>query len=422
MSQGAVGRETESGIPRGPIWRSSRFVVAGSILLAVVVGVRGLWHPGSDPDRIFLRADAAYKAGRPAEADAMLRRLEQLRPPNTVERLLRAEVAHAVGDEDRALAELAAIPDTDAGAPLARHRAGQIEIGRGRPRSAEAQFLEAIRLFPGGIKPRRELVYIYNIQRRQAELDATLGELLRLDALDFSYVLHWTKTRNTVWNPRGDLPALEKFVAADPGDRWSRLSLAEAMRRLDRLDDARRILAPLPDSDPDARAARVLLAMDRGAFDEAGKLLDHGPADHPGLARLRGQLALMRHDGEAAVRAFRIAADADPTDRLAMHGLGTALSLLGRTDEARPYLESARRHDKLWALVSRAATTEGEKDPAMPRELGLACAAIGREMEARAWLRLAVGRDPGDSEAQQALYRLDHGPADDRVATGRRSS
>lgn len=426
MSQGAVGGEAEQGTARGPIRRTSRRavagVVAGSILLAVVVGAMGLRRAGSDPDRIFLRADAAYKAGRPAEADAMLRRLERLRPPNTVERLLRAEVTHALGDDDRALAELAAIPDADAAAPLARHRAGQIEIGRGRTRPAEARFLDAIRLLPNGIKPRRELVYIYNIQRRQADLDATLGELLRLDALDFSYVLHWTKTRNTVWNPRGDLSSLEKFVAADPGDRWSRLSLAEAMRRLDRLDEARRILAPLPDSDPDARAVRILLAMDRGSLDEAGKLLDGGPADHPVLARLRGQLALRRHDGEAAVRAFRVAADADPTDRLAIHGLGTALAMLGRTEEARLYLESARRHDRLWALVSRASTSEGEKDPAIPRELGLACAAIGREMEARAWLRLAVSRDPGDSEAQQALYRLDHRPADNRVAAGRRSS
>ena len=188
-------------------------------------------------------------------------------PPNSVERLLRAEVAHALDDDDRALDELAAIPDADAGAPLARHRAGQIEIARGRARPAEARFLDAIRLLPDGVKPRRELVYIYNIQRRQAELDATLGELLRRETLDFPYVLHWTKTRNTPWNPRGDLPSLERFVAADPGDRWSRLSLAEALRRLDRLDEARRVLAPLPDSDPDARAARVLLAMDRGALD-----------------------------------------------------------------------------------------------------------------------------------------------------------
>ena len=58
---------------------------------------------------------------------------------------------------------------------------------------------------------------------------------------------------------------------------------------------------------------------------------------------------------------YRIAIAADPTDRQAQHGLGTALGMLGRTEEARPYLEAARRHDALGALVARAATTEGEK-------------------------------------------------------------
>ena len=228
-----------------------------------------------------------------------------------------------------------------------------------------------------------------------------------MDALDFHYILHWTKTRNTVWNPNGDLPALEKFVAADPDDRWSRLAMVEALLRLDRPGEAERALEPLPDSDPEARAARVHLAMDRGDLAGAEAMLAGGPGDHPGLARLRGQLALRRRDGAAAARQFRIAVAADPTDRLALHGLGTALSTIGRPDEARPYLEAARRHDRLWALVARAATDEGEQDPVMPRELGLACAAIGRNLEARAWLQLAVRRDGADDESRKALRQLE---------------
>ncbi len=295
-------------------------------------------------------------------------------------------------------------------APLARLRAGQIEIRRGRTRPAEASLRASLKLFPRAVQPRKELVYLYNIQHRQADLDATLAELMELDALDFAYILHWTKTRNTVWNPSGDLPALETFVAADADDRWSRLALVEALLRLDRLDEAERVLAPLPESDPEARAQRVMLAMDRGDLAAAESMLAGGPGDHPGLARLRGQLALRRHDGESAARQFRIAVAADPTDRVALHGLGTALGMLGRAEAARPYLEAVRRHDALWALVARAATAEGENDPHLPHQLGVACAAIGRNLEARAWLRLAVRRDPLDTEGQKALFQIEHGP------------
>ena len=217
-------------------------------------------------------------------------------------------------------------------------------------------------------------------------------------------------------------------MAADPEDRWSRLALAEALRRLDRPDEADRVLAPLPASDPDARVERVLLAMGRGDFAASESLLADGLDDHPGLARLRGQLALHRRDGEAAVRQFRIAVAADPTDRLALQGLGTALGMLGRDADARSYLEAVRRHDALWALVARAATTEGENDPRLPHRLGMACAAIGRNLEARAWLKLAVRRNPGDSDGQRALFQLEHAPrppsagAAARVVSGRRTT
>ncbi|MGP0062183.1 MAG: tetratricopeptide repeat protein [Isosphaeraceae bacterium] len=381
------------------------------ILMGLALGLAVRRGMESDPERVFLRADTAYKAGRFPEADIALRRLERLRAPTPVDRLLRAEVDVALDRQDEALPELAAIPDTHPLAPLARLRTGQIQIRRGLARPAEAAFLASLKILPRGVQPRKELVFIYNIQHRQVELDAVLGELLDLDALDFQYVLHWTKTRNTVWNPNGDLPALEKFVAADPEDRWSRLALVEAFRRLDRLDDAERVLASMPPSDPGARTKRVLLAIDRGELAAAESLLAEGSVDDPQLARLRGQLALRRRDGAAAIRHFRIALAADPIDRVALSGMGTALGLTGQPDAAKPYLEAARRHDDLWKLVSRAATTEGEQDPKLPHQLGMACAAIGRNQEARAWLRLAIGRDPLDTESQQTLFELEHGPA-----------
>jgi tetratricopeptide (TPR) repeat protein len=292
---------------------------------------------------------------------------------------------------------------------LARLRAGQTEIRLGRTRPAEAAFSAALQLLPRAVQPHKELVYIYNIQHRQAELDRELTALLDLNVLEFQLVLHWTKTRNTIWNPSGDLPSLQKFVTADPSDRWSRLALVEALQRLGRLDEAERALAALPSSDPEARTIRVLIAMDRGDFAAAESLLADGPEDPPALARLRGQLALKRHDGPGALRHFRIALAADPIDRTALSGIGTALRMVGQPEAAKPYLEAADRHDRLWKLVARATTIDGERDRRLPHDLGIACAAAGRYQEARAWLKLAIQRDPLDALGQRTLFELEHG-------------
>ncbi|MGO9470648.1 MAG: tetratricopeptide repeat protein [Isosphaeraceae bacterium] len=348
------------------------------------------------------------KAGRYAQANIACEQLARLRPPNAIDRFLHAEVKIGLNRLDAAARDLALIPDDHPLAPLARLRTGQIEVRQGRLRLAEAAFLATLELLPRGVQPRKELVYIYNIQHRQADLDAQLAALLDLDALDFQTILHWTKTRHTVWNPAGDLAALEKFVATDPADRWSRLALVEALRRLDRLDQAETVLAVLPAADPDARAQRVHLLMARGDFASAESLLADGPLDHLELARLRGQLALRRRDGPTAVRDFRIAHRALPLDHMTLSGLGTALRMVGQAEEARPYLDAARRHEDVWALVARAATAEGERDSKLPNQLGMACAAIGRVQEARAWLKLAVERDPLDALSQQTLFDLEH--------------
>jgi tetratricopeptide (TPR) repeat protein len=360
-----------------------------------------------DSAGLFLRAQSLVKAGRFAEAGDACENLARLRQPDGVDRLLRAEVQIGLDRLEAAESELAQISSGHPIAPLALLRAGQLAVRQGRLRAAENAFLSSIRLLPRAVQPHKELVYIYSIQHRQAELDAQLADLLKLDALDFQIVLYWSKTRHTVWNPKADLAALEKYVASDPADRWSRLALVEALRRLDRLDEAQAVVAELPESDPEVRAERVSLLMARGDFARAESLLNEGPSDHPELARLRGQLALRRRDGSTALHHFQIAHRSQPFDHMTLTGLGTALRMIGQPDAARPYLEAARRHEDVWALVARAATPEGERDPSLPRQLGMACAAIGRASEARAWLKLAIRNDPLDESSQRMLFDLE---------------
>jgi tetratricopeptide (TPR) repeat protein len=386
---------------RNPLWIAG---VVGTLLGVAAVVIRSP-HAG-DPDRLFREARAALDARQPAKAAEAVEALLRLREPTPFDRLLRAQVDEALRRPDEALGELARIEAPHPLAPLARVLAGQIEVKRYRLRSAEALFLAALALEPKAVQAHRELTYLYNIQHRQDDLDRELSALSELNSLTLDQLVHWGKTRNVVWKPDRDCEELAKFVAADPSDRRSRLALADGLRRLNRWDEALAALEPLPASDPDAIAARALIALDRGDNEALDRLLADGPRDHPVLARLRGHRAILRGDFPSAVAHYRRAYDADPTDRPTLQGLANALKLSGDAKAAEPYFEAARRHDAITPLISRASSKAGAEDPELPARLGAACEAAGRPFEARAWHRLALERDPLDRSLQQAVYRL----------------
>jgi predicted Zn-dependent protease len=320
---------------------------------------------------------------------------------------LRAQVAGARDRVTDALTELRAIPDSHPLGPLARLAEGQFEARRGRLRAAEAAFLNTLARQPTCAQARRELVYIYSVQHRLGPLDEQLAALADLGALDREHLLHWGRVRHINWSPQSDLPALERYVAADPDDRPSRLALAEALMRVGRLDEAEFTLAHLPAADPDARVLRFRLAEARNDPMAADALLDGGPADHPGLAYLRGLRALARHDNTAAVCHLRSALASQPHDRATLSALAQALVVTGDAEAARPLMDEVRLFGKVGALIAQADAEKGRDDPALARRLGVAIAALGRPAEARAWLRRAIADDPLDAEAQQALQRLD---------------
>ena len=269
-----------------------------------------------------------------------------------------------------------------------------------------AYFLAALKLDPGRTQARRELVYIYGMQLRRAELDATFRALAKASALTYPEVFLWCLSRGVTWEATETVATLDRCIQADPTDRWARLGLVEAYRELSRLPEAEAAVAPLPDSDPDARAARVRLALARGEDEEAEALLDAGPLDHLDLALLRGQLALVRNNSAAALRHFKIAHDLAPQRREAVFGLGQALQLSGDGKGAAPLLAQARKFDRLASLIGKASIEANRGDVGLIHDLGAACAELGRTAEARAWYDLAISRDPSDVEAQQALDRL----------------
>jgi len=178
------------------------------------------------------------------------------------------------------------------------------------------------------------------------------------------------------------------------------------------------VLAPLPDSDPAARAARAEAAFGAGDLPRVEALLAEGPADHPGLAQLRARLALARHDWPGAIRHARRLLAADPTLRDGYRSLGQALAASGDLAAARPYLDVARAHDRITTLVQHAATSGATDDPALPRQFGDILRAARLYPDARIWYQVAVTRDPLDTQAQRALYDLDAAEQADPLVRG----
>jgi tetratricopeptide (TPR) repeat protein len=364
-----------------------------------------------DPDDLSYSARIDFAAGRLAQAEADFARLARIRPLSASELLLRSQVASDRGRLDEALTMLANPPGPTRGPDAARIacRRGQLELQRYRFRASEAELKRALTLDPGLVEARRCLILLYAQQGRSPEVAALSPALLTVQAPDFLDLYFATLARPQPTGRAEQAEELERAVQADPDDRASRLALADCLRRLGRLDQAKSHLDRLPATDPEARAVRVLVALDRGDSLRAQALLgaDSPGDDPPALARLRGQLALARDDAAAAVRHFRAALKAAPDDREAHFGLAQSFRLAGQPEAARPHAEMVRAQDRLESLVKGARPPDRRNDPATLQAIAEACLARNRRAEARAWYRLALSHDPDNDHVKSALSRLD---------------
>ena len=399
------------------VWRRWPWLLslASIALVAGYGGFRVLQSDRANPDTVWADAERDFMAGRYDRVDLALARLRRLREPTPLDWFLHAQLAMARDNNDEALEDLKRVPDTHYMAAQARMLAGQTELRRDRVRLAEELFHAAIRLNPRQVQAHRELIYIYGMQLRRAELSDEFMALSRLSDLTFENVFHWGLLRNNSWEPGEAVTTLARYVAADPGDRWSRLALAENYRRMDRFDEAESVIAPLPANDPYVIELRARIALDHEGQEEASRLLATGPPDDPLLARLRGRLALARRDAKTALANFRIAYAADPENRETLFGLIAALELSGDKTAALPLRERVGRLERLNGLIQRAAVLESVQNAGLMRELGAACASLDRKGEARAWYKLAIALDPLDADSQQALFRLNDSTPNDHA-------
>lgn len=397
--------------PPGRTWRFRPWhglAVAGLAAAAVAAGY--LARPRPSADAVWKEAQADLQAGRFTLARAGLQRLANSRPATPLDLMLAAQLAIAENQPDQALADLAKVPRDHYMAAQARLLSGQIELRRKRLRFAEASFHEALAIDPDLVQAHRELIFIYGLHLRRAELNTEFRALQRLAGLSFDNVHHWCTLRNNSWEPGLIVERLLNYVAADPRDRWSRLAMAENLRRMGLYVEAESTLDPLPADDHEAGVIRIQIALDRRDLDQAERALGQGPPDDPDLARLRGRVLLAQGKAGAAEPFFRAAFAADPDNRDTIFGLAVALDALGRGVEAARIRQRGAHLDRLITLILRADDPAARRDAPLLRELAEHCEALERTDEARAWVKLAIAVDPTDPSSQRLLFRIEHPP------------
>ncbi len=380
------------------------------LLIVVVTGLLGvgtylLW-PLPDPDVLWEQARAAMSEKRFDDANRLIILIGKIRPPTPADWLVRAQVAMALNKIDEAFEDLKQIPDDHKAGATARMLAGQLELRRNRARYADEFLKKAIALDPKLVQARRELVFLYGFQLRRPELMAQFTELSKITALTFDDVFIWCLARGAAWEPSEAAAMLQKFLDADPEDRDSRLALIENRRREQKFDVTADLLSALPTDDRDAMVLKARIALGRNDDEALQQILADGPADDPDLARIRARFAQIARENDEAIRFYRLALAVEPDDRDCLRGLGQCLSTKGETELGEKYLQEAKKYDDLASLVERASPGPGRNDPQLVFDLGNACEAVGRYAEALAWFKLILSRDPLNTQAQTAIYRL----------------
>jgi predicted Zn-dependent protease len=385
-----------------------RLAWACGTIVALALGLAALASAKPDPDRLWLSIQEDWKAGRLDRARDEMNRLLQIRPATDEHYMMLAQLAVARGRDAEALEPLAHVEDRSPMAAKARAWEGKIELRNRRARKAEQALLRAVRLDPEDPAPRRDLILLYCMQKRRRELSEQFAALSRLTPLDFNQMLLWSSSLASSWDPSEAAPILEGFVEADPDDRISRLMLADAYRRLQRVDDVKAIVSPLPSSDPEVRAILARIAVARGDAAEAERLTGDDADRHPVLARMRATLELKRRDLRSAIKHLRAAAAADPHNRTVLYQLGDALIRLGDVEEGRRYVSSSKEHNALYELLERIEEPGARNDGQLLTHIAGAALRVGLRAEARNWYLLALQLDPTKAEIQKALYHLDH--------------
>lgn len=336
-----------------------------------------------DTDAALTHATAAAKAN----------------PSNLDARLSVASALLARGSVARADAELSSLRAQYPNAPAVHALSGVLHAVRSRTEEAAKEFERALALDPGNVQALNGLATLDVRASRPERARARIADALSRNPGQSDLLLLAARVENTLKNYGAAEAHLRKVLEIAPDSLDAYDMLGRIYLRQDRLEDARLEFERLAAAKPDSVAARTMIGM---IYSAQGKEAEARAAYEEIFARgldapvAANNLAWMYVErGEKLDQALQLAQRAKqrlPERADVSDTLGWIYYKRGLAQNAIPLL--------------RQSVESSPRNPFYQYHLGMACAAAGRNEEARAALQEALKLQPNFKGAEEAKATL----------------
>ncbi len=377
-------------------------LVLSLILIPTVVFLKQHWVQGRLKESL-----AQLRSGHPEKAldlaeDVLSHNRENLQAVRI------AALAHQeLGDFEKSASFFLRLPDGRNAARDVFRKAAEKSLGSGHLLKCSEQLQQVLQVDPDDAEAHRRLAAVFDACGRR--WDAVPHHLAAISKMQFSLKeLLLLGNPDEPWLDKEILPAATIACSSDPlvvlGNGYQQIAA-------ERLQDAtERIRTALRLSDGKCIECYALLGttlFDQGELAQLKDWINSRPEKsdtHSEVWFAIGQWAQATNQPEAAVRCYWETLRRRPEKRRANFQIGQILKKLGRSEEAKPYLERAAQltelHDLMRPVYASGAGADLMKDIAARLE------SIGRLWEAWAW-NLAITRfAPSDNGAAESVVRL----------------